>query len=112
MNPSPATNFLPQPARSRVLGVSGLEVSSLAWGMWRFKGNDLMQADRLVRSVLDSGVTLLDTADIYGLDGAGFGAAEELLGRVLHADVGLRRRFVLASKGGIRPPTPKRLRGH
>jgi predicted oxidoreductase len=106
MKAPPPTNFLSQPARSRLLGTAQLEVSSIAWGMWRFKGNDLAQADRLVRTVLDNGVTLLDTADIYGLDGAGFGAAEELLGRVLRGDAGLRRRFVLASKGGIRLPTP------
>ena len=106
MTPPSATNFLSQPAHRRALGTSDLDVSSLAWGMWRFKGNDLAQADRLVRTVLDSGVTLLDTADIYGLDDAGFGAAEEVLGRVLRVDPGLRRRFVLATKGGIRPPTP------
>ena len=106
MTLTPANEFLPRPPTSRALGSSDLQVSSRAWGMWRFKGEDLAQADRLVRPVLDSGITLLDTADIYGLGGEGFGAAERLLGRVLAADAGLRRRFVLASKGGIRPPTP------
>jgi predicted oxidoreductase len=105
------TDSLPLPHDTRLLGQSGITVSPLAWGMWRFKGTDQAEADRLVRAALDSGFTLLDTADIYGFDGGepsgdSFGAAEALLGRVLAADPGLRRRFVLASKGGIRPPVP------
>jgi predicted oxidoreductase len=56
---------------------------------------------------LDAGITLLDTADIYGFDGSkGFGDAETLLGEVLAAEPGLRGRIVLASKGGIVPPLP------
>jgi aryl-alcohol dehydrogenase-like predicted oxidoreductase len=105
MDQSP-TNFLPL-AGPRSLGASGIEVAPLAWGMWRFKGTDLAHADRLVRTALENSFSLLDTADIYGLDSTeGFGAAEALLGRVLQADAGLRRRFVLASKGGIVPGTP------
>jgi predicted oxidoreductase len=101
------TDYLPLPQASRLLGLSGIAVSPLAWGMWRFKGSHPGGADRLVRAALDNGFSLLDTADIYGLDNAeSFGAAEALLGRVLAADPSLRRRFVLASKGGIRPPTP------
>jgi predicted oxidoreductase len=107
MEPRPMTHFLPPPQTTRLLGQSGIAVSPLAWGMWRFKGSDLRHADRLVRAALDAGISLLDTADIYGLDnGESFGAAESLLGRVLEADPSLRRRFVLAGKGGIHPPTP------
>jgi len=70
--------------------------------MWRFGSSDLARADRLVRTAIDCGFSLLDTADIYGLDsGVPFGGAEALLGRVLEADPALRGRFVLASKGGI-----------
>lgn len=99
-------NFLPLPA-PRVLDTTGIEVAPLAWGMWRFEGTVLANADRLVRTALDHGINLFDTADIYGLDGSGgFGAAETLLGRILAADPGLRQRFVLASKGGIVPGTP------
>jgi predicted oxidoreductase len=100
------TNFLALPT-SRSLGSSGLHSSALAWGLWRFKGTDLKAADGLVRAALDHGLTLFDTADIYGPDnGESFGAAEALLGRVLEAEPGLRRRFVLASKGGIVPGVP------
>jgi predicted oxidoreductase len=89
------------------LGATGVEIAPIAWGMWRFKGADLAQADRLVRAALDHGLTLFDTSDVYGPDnGEPFGAAEALLGRVLAADSGLRRRFVLATKGGIEIGTP------
>ena len=92
---------------ARPLGASGIEVPPLAWGMWRFGESDVAQAARLVATALDSGMSLLDTADIYGLGtAAGFGAAEALLGRVLRGDPGLRQRFVLSSKGGIVPGVP------
>ncbi|MFJ8438825.1 aldo/keto reductase [Kitasatospora griseola] len=50
-------------------------------------------AARLLRTALDEGVTLFDTAALYG-----FGANEQLLGRVLAGD---RDRIVLASKCGM-----------
>jgi predicted oxidoreductase len=75
--------------------------------MWRFAGDDLGAADARVRAALDAGVTLFDTADVYGPDnGETFGSAEALLGRVLTADRSLAGRMVLATKGGIRPGAP------
>ena len=89
------------------LGKSSLTVSPMAWGMWRFRGADVAAAQGLVEAALAAGMTLLDTADVYGLDNAeAFGAAESLLGRVLAATPSLRDHFVLASKGGILPGTP------
>jgi predicted oxidoreductase len=89
------------------LGATGITVSSLAWGMWRFKGADVGHATSLVRTALDAGITLFDTADIYGPDnGEPFGASEALLGRVFAADPGLRGKMVLATKGGIRMGVP------
>ena len=96
------------PAR-RQLGASGIEISPIAWGMWRLAENDrtVAEAARLVNTALDHGITLLDTADIYGFDGEnGFGDAEAMLGEVLAAEPALRARMVLATKGGIRPPLP------
>ena len=65
-------------------------------------------ARALVEAALDHGLNLVDTADVYGLDwgGTGFGACELLLGRVLASAPELRSRMVLATKGGIAPPTP------
>src|SRR5471032_2506136 len=91
----------------RKLGKSDIEVSLIAWGMWRFRGDDVNAARSRIEAALDAGMTLLDTADIYGPDnGEPFGAAEALLGRVLKAQPSLRGRFVLASKGGISMGVP------
>lgn len=53
----------------------------------------VQQAERLLRSALDLGVTLFDTAALYG-----FGANETLVGRVLKPH---RDRITLCSKGGM-----------
>ena len=50
-------------------------------------------SERVLLSALDAGVTLFDTAALYG-----FGANETLVGRVLKAH---RSKIVLASKGGM-----------
>jgi predicted oxidoreductase len=100
---------LPLPPVRRRLGGSEIEVSPIAWGMWRLAENGRTAADaaRLVHAALDAEVNFLDTADIYGFDGqGGFGDAEILLGEVLAADPSLRDRMVLATKGGILPPLP------
>lgn len=95
-------SYLPEPPRERPLGASGITVSSLAWGMWRFAGNDLKAARAKIDAAFEIGVTLFDTADIYGPDNnEPFGAAEALLGRVFAEDRSLRDRVVLATKGGI-----------
>lgn len=51
------------------------------------------QGERLLRAALDAGVTLFDTAALYG-----FGANETLVGRVLRSE---RQRITLCSKGGM-----------
>lgn len=92
---------------SRPLGKSGLMVSPIAWGMWRFSNATIDEGRRLVETAFAAGVTLFDTADIYGFDGQnGFGDAESLLGRIFAESPGLRDRMVLATKGGITPPVP------
>lgn len=100
---------LPLPSAARRLGRDGPAISPIAWGMWRLAegGRSPAEAARLVHAALDAGITLLDTADIYGFDGQdGFGDAETLLGEVIAAEPGLRDGFVLATKGGILPPLP------
>jgi aryl-alcohol dehydrogenase-like predicted oxidoreductase len=51
------------------------------------------QAERVLLTALDAGVTLFDTAALYG-----FGNNETLVGRVLKSH---RQRIILASKGGM-----------
>lgn len=92
---------------TRRLADSDLEVGAIAYGCWRFAGTSVADARSKVEAALDCGMTLIDTADIYGFDGAGgFGDAEELLGRVLAEAPDLRDRMVLATKGGIVPGVP------
>ena len=94
------------------LGASGLSVGTIAYGCWRFAGDEARQADRKIRTALDHGMTLIDTADIYGYgEPAGFGGAEVGLGEVLAADPSLRARMVLATKGGVHLPTPYKASG-
>lgn len=57
-----------------------------------------------VHAALDSGMTLLDTADIYAPDGAHFGHNEVLVGEAVRSWAGSsadRDRVVVATKGGI-----------
>lgn len=82
-------------------------VSPIAWGMWRFEGDDVKAAREKVEAAFEAGITLFDTADIYGADTpAGFGSSEALLGRVFAEAPHLRGKMVLASKGGIIIGTP------
>ena len=98
---------LPPVPATRTLGKSGIHVSSMAWGMWRFAGRSVSEARALVDAAFETGITLFDTADIYGFDGSGgFGDAEALLGQVFAEDKSARDRMVLATKGGIMPPLP------
>ena len=99
--------YLAAPQATRALGPDGPAVSSIAWGMWRFRGDDVDSAAKLIAAALDAGVTLFDTADIYGPDnGEAFGAAEALLGRVLAQSPSLAKHMVIATKGGIIPGVP------
>jgi aryl-alcohol dehydrogenase-like predicted oxidoreductase len=91
----------------RPLGKSELRVSPLAWGMWRFAGDDVTAARVRVEAALAAGINFFDTADIYGPDNdEPFGASELLLGKVFAQSPGLRDQIVLASKGGIRMGVP------
>jgi aryl-alcohol dehydrogenase-like predicted oxidoreductase len=80
--------------RYRSLGNSGLLVSVAGLGCNNFGGRiDLQRTRAVVDAAIDAGITLFDTADIYGNGGG----SEELLGEAL----GSRRdQVVLASKFG------------
>jgi aryl-alcohol dehydrogenase-like predicted oxidoreductase len=81
--------------RYRQLGESGLTVSVIGLGGNNFGGRlGLEETRRVVNAALDCGVTLIDTADIYGTRGG----SEELLGQVL---AGRREHVVLATKFGM-----------
>jgi aryl-alcohol dehydrogenase-like predicted oxidoreductase len=78
----------------RQLGVSGLTVSTVGLGCNQIgRKLDLDATIALVDAAIDAGVTLFDTADIYG-----DGASEDLLGQALQ---GRRDQIVLATKFGM-----------
>ena len=80
--------------RTRRLGRVGPEVSVVGLGCNNFGMRvDLEGTRAVVDAALDAGVTLIDTADIYG----GNGGSESFLGEVLE---GRRERVVLATKFG------------
>lgn len=94
----------PSEMTHRQLGDSGLTVSVVGLGCNNFGGRiDATATDAVVGTALDQGITLFDTADIYG---GTPGESEELLGRAL----GPRRpQVVLATKfggdmGGVNGP--------
>jgi aryl-alcohol dehydrogenase-like predicted oxidoreductase len=80
--------------RTRRLGAEGPEVSVVGLGCNNFGMRvDLDGARAVVDAALDAGVTLLDTADVYG----GQGGSETFLGQLLE---GRRDRVVIATKFG------------
>jgi aryl-alcohol dehydrogenase-like predicted oxidoreductase len=76
----------------RNLGQSGLRVSSIGLGCNNFGGRiDEAATKAVIHKALDLGITLFDTADVYGERGG----SEEVMGRILGDD---RKRIVLATK--------------
>ncbi len=79
--------------RTRVLGNGGPEVSVVGLGTNNFgRRCDYDQTLAVIDAALDAGVTLFDTADIYGQ-----GMSEEYIGRALE---GRRDQVVIATKFG------------
>ncbi|MEU9378574.1 aldo/keto reductase [Streptomyces sp. NPDC048255] len=77
------------------LGNSGLQVSAIGLGCNNFGSRlDAAATRAVVDAALDTGITLLDTADIYG----GRGGSERHLGQALK---GRRDQVVLATKFGF-----------
>jgi len=67
------------------LQVSRIGLGTWAIGGWMWGGTDEIEAMRTIRSAVDRGVTLIDTAPAYG-----FGKSEEIIREVLERE-GLRR---------------------
>ena len=80
--------------KTRSVGASGLEVSAVGLGTNNFGTRlDLDGARSIIDECENLGVTLLDTADVYGE-----GESERIIGRLL---AGRRDRFVVATKVGL-----------
>jgi aryl-alcohol dehydrogenase-like predicted oxidoreductase len=91
--------------QKRRLGIAGPEVSLVGLGTNNFGGRIDLAASRLVvDKALDLGVTLIDTADIYGNQGG----SEECLGQILGSR---RKNVVLATKFGLAMDNAGKLHG-
>ena len=81
--------------QTRKLGHSGPDVSLVGLGTNNFGGRiDLAAARLVLEKALELGVTLIDTADVYGNKGG----SEQILGQLLGAR---RKNVVLATKFGL-----------
>ncbi len=84
--------------RYKKFGNSDLETSAIGFGGWpmgsgHYGSFDEQQVIRAIHRSMELGVTLFDTAAIYG-----WGEGEKLLGRAI---AGRRDEIVLVSKGGL-----------
>jgi methylglyoxal reductase len=82
----------------RPLGQSGIQASAVAFGGGPIGGGpwgevDENQAIAAIRSVIDEGINLIDTAPVYG-----FGTSEELIGKAI---AGRRQQVFVATKCGL-----------
>jgi aryl-alcohol dehydrogenase-like predicted oxidoreductase len=77
------------------LEVSRVAIGTWAIGGWMWGGSDDEQSIVTIRSALDHGINVIDTAPVYG-----FGHSEEIVGRAV-AEGGLRSRVVIATKAGL-----------
>ena len=89
--------------KKRTLGRTGLKVSEIGFGGWAIGGDafgnsygatDDAESKRAIRRALELGVTLVETADIYG-----HGHSEALIGEALAEWSG--KAPVVVTKGGI-----------
>lgn len=99
------------------IGKSGVMTSRIglgtwAIGGWMWGGTDEAVSIATIRSAVERGITLVDTAPVYG-----FGRSEEIVGKAL-AEGGLRQKAQIATKAGLawkdgkvwRDSRPERLR--
>jgi aryl-alcohol dehydrogenase-like predicted oxidoreductase len=77
------------------LKVSRVALGTWAVGGWMWGGTDEAGAISTIRTALDQGINLVDTAPVYG-----FGRSEELVGKAI-AQGGLRSRTIIVTKTGL-----------
>ena len=75
--------------------VSRIALGTWAIGGWMWGGTDQAEAIRTIHEAIDRGITLIDTAPVYG-----FGHSEEIVGKAL-AEGGRRQRVAIATKVGL-----------
>ena len=75
------------------LGRTGVQVSPITLGCMNFGwGTEEAESIDMIRHAVDSGINILDTANVYGK-----GASEEIVGKAIK-QLGIRNKIVLATK--------------
>jgi predicted oxidoreductase len=82
------------------LGLSGLQVPTIAVGCMRINKLSPAEAAAFVKTAVDLGAVFFDHADIYG-----GGASEEIFAKAIDMKPAVREKIILQSKCGIRPGT-------
>ena len=77
------------------LRASRVALGTWAMGGWMWGGTDERQSVDTIRTALEQGVNLIDTAPVYG-----FGVAEEIVGKAL-ATAELRSHAIISTKVGV-----------
>src|ERR1700723_1990859 len=80
--------------KGTTLKTSRIGLGTWAIGGWMWGGTDEAESIATIRSAIERGVTLIDTAPVYG-----FGRAEETVGKALAG--GLRAKVAIATKAGL-----------
>ena len=75
--------------------VSRIAQGTWAIGGWMWGGTDERESIRTIHAALDKGITLIDTAPVYG-----FGVSEEIVGKAI-AERGHREKVFIATKVGL-----------
>ena len=76
------------------LTTSRIGLGTWAMGGWMWGGTDEAQSIATIHTAIDRGVTLIDTAPVYG-----FGRSEEIVGKALEGS--LRHKVTIATKVGL-----------
>jgi aryl-alcohol dehydrogenase-like predicted oxidoreductase len=102
----PARCFLEDYMQYRKLGASGLEVSAIGFGGMPLSvaGDRPGEVDGIavIHHAIDSGITFLDTADVYCKDSSEINHNERLFGKALkQLPPSQRHAIVVATKGGM-----------
>jgi len=85
--------------QKRYIGQSGIQSSAVCLGTWAIGGGawwgktEDKESIRTIQAALDNGISLIDTAPVYG-----FGRSEKVIGKAIH---GRRDQVVLATKCGL-----------
>ncbi len=88
--PNPALESIAIPGTT--LNPSRIALGTWAIGGWMWGGADDRESIRTIQGAIDRGITLFDTAPVYG-----FGHSEEVLGQAL-AETGQRQNVLIATK--------------